>query len=118
MKQTGAIGIDRKEIKKNNSSNTTDLMAELFQKYKDLVLMISPEGTRKPNANWKSGFYYIASKARVPIVLGYADWAKKEAGLGKVIYPTNFEEDMKAIMDFYRNITGKHHQNFKLDERF
>lgn len=118
IKRTGAIGIDRKKIQQNANSNTTELMSELFQKYQDLVLMISPEGTRKPNTNWKSGFYYIASKANVPIVLGYADWKKKEAGMGKVIYPTNFEEDMKNIMNFYRNITGKHHKNFKLDERY
>jgi len=114
----GAFGLDRKKIKGDKKTNYTDLMAQLFTEHKDLVLMISPEATRGPNPHWKSGFYYIAQKAQVPIVLGYADYAKKEAGLGKVIYPTNFNEDMKSIMDFYRTISAKKPENFKLDEQY
>jgi 1-acyl-sn-glycerol-3-phosphate acyltransferase len=114
----GAIGIDRKKVKEKGGISTTDAMADLFKEYPDLVLMIAPEGTRSPNPNWKTGFYYIAQKANVPIVLGYADFSKKEAGIGLVIYPTNFEEDMKKIMHFYEGIEGKVPQNFKLDEKF
>lgn len=114
----GAIGLDRKAIETSKTANTTDAMAELFKQHKDFVLMISPEGTRSPRKNWKTGFYYIAQKAGVPIVLGYADYAKKEAGMGMLIYPENFEKDMKAIMDFYRGMQGKNPENFQLDERF
>ncbi len=118
LRSVGAIGVDKNLIQKNGSKNTTELMASLFKEHKDLVLMISPEGTRSPNSNWKSGFYYIAQKANVPIVLGYADYEKKEAGLGEVIYLSNFEEDMQKITSFYRNIKGKNPQNFKLDSKF
>lgn len=118
LRSVGAIGVDKNLIQKNGSKNTTELMASLFKEHKDLVLMISPEGTRSPNSNWKSGFYYIAQKANVPIVLGYADYEKKEAGLGEVIYLSNFEEDMQKITNFYRNIKGKNPQNFKLDSKF
>ena len=118
LKPAGAIGLDRKKIKENGNSNTTDEMAQFFKQYHDLVLMISPEGTRSPNSYWKTGFYYIAKKANVPIALGYADFKHKEAGIGMVIYPTDFDKDMKTIMDFYRNKTGKLPENFKLDERF
>jgi 1-acyl-sn-glycerol-3-phosphate acyltransferase len=118
LRSVGAIGVDKNFIQKNGSKNTTELMACLFKEHKDLVLMISPEGTRSPNSNWKSGFYYIAQKANVPIVLGYADYEKKEAGLGEVIYLSNFEEDMQKITNFYRNIKGKNPQNFKLDSKF
>ncbi len=117
MKPAGAIGLDRNKLKAGAGSNT-DLMALLFKEYPELVLMISPEGTRKPNENWKTGFYYIAQKANVPIVLGYADYSTKTAGVGKVIYPTNFEQDMIQITDFYREIKGCHPENFKLDKRF
>lgn len=113
----GAIGVDR-NVLKSKSVNTTDAMAELFKVETDFVLMISPEGTRGPVKNWKTGFYYIAQKAGVPIVLGYADYKKKEAGLGMVIYPENFEEDMHKIMEFYNGMTGQVPGNFILDERF
>ena len=115
---TGAIGVDRQSIKESKTSSTTDVMATLFSKHKELVLMIAPEGTRSPNENWKTGFYYIAQKAKVPIVLGYCDYENKVAGLGMVIYPENFENDMKKISDFYRDIKGARPENFKLDKRF
>lgn len=114
----GAIGVDRKKIIKNGSNNTTDVMAQLFTTYKDLVLMIAPEGTRRLSPHWRSGFYYIAQKANVPIVLGFADYAKKEAGLGQVLYPTDYEKDMKSIADFYRDKTGKNTANFQVDQRY
>lgn len=117
FKPIGAIGLDR-TILKSKSVNTTDLMADLFKLDNEFVLMISPEGTRGPVKTWKTGFYYIAQKAGVPIVLGYADYHKKEAGLGMVIYPHNFEEDMNKIMNFYQSMRGKISGNFILDDRF
>lgn len=117
LKSAGAIGIDREKLKSGKASNT-DLMANLFTEYPELVLMISPEGTRSPNENWKTGFYYIAQKAKVPIVLGFADYENKTAGTGLIIYPEDFETDMKKIMDFFRDIKGKRPENFKLDSRY
>ena len=118
LRSLGAIGIDRKQIQQHGPTNTTDHIAALFKEHQDLVLMIAPEGTRRPNPHWKTGFYYTAIKAGVPIVVGFADYAKKEAGLAMVIYPTKFEVDMKKITEFYRNITAKNPEHFKLDERF
>lgn len=113
----GAIGIDRKKLKLKQTSYT-DGIAQLFREKSDLVIMISPEATRSPNPHWKTGFYYIAQKAGVPLVLGYVDYAKKEAGLGMVIYPTDFEKDMATIMNFYGSMTGKKPGNFKLDQKY
>jgi 1-acyl-sn-glycerol-3-phosphate acyltransferase len=118
LKPMGAIGLDRKALANQKTLSTTDRIADLFKQFPKLVLMISPEGTRSPNKEWKTGFYYIAKKAGVPIVLGYADFNKKEAGFGKIIYPTDFEADMKEIMQFYKNIAGKKPANFKLDHRY
>ena len=118
LKPIGAVGIDRAKIKTGAVTSSTDLMAELFTEHKDLILMIAPEGTRSANDEWKSGFWHIAHKAGVPLVLAFADYAKKEAGLGKVIYPTEFDKDMRAIMDFYRNITACRPEKFKLDRRY
>jgi 1-acyl-sn-glycerol-3-phosphate acyltransferase len=114
----GAIGLDRKKIKELGKASNTDLMAALFHLYPELVLMISPEGTRSPNPTWKTGFYYIAQKAGVPLVLGYADYKKKEAGVADIIYPRNFESDMNQIMKFYQTVQAKKPDSFKLDRRF
>lgn len=114
LKSMGAIGLDRKKIQENGPSHSTDLMANFFQQEKNFVLFISPEGTRKANPNWKTGFYYIAQKAHVPIVLGYADYKNKVAGLGTYFYPKNFKEDMDKISQYYSTISAKVPENFCL----
>jgi 1-acyl-sn-glycerol-3-phosphate acyltransferase len=118
LKPMGALGVDRSKIKSGAVTSTTDLMANLFKQHKNLILMISPEGTRSPNDEWKSGFWHMAKKAQVPIALAYADYAKKKAGIGRVIYPSDFENDMRQIMNFYRHITPADPAKFKLDKRF
>lgn len=118
LRPMGAVGIDRTKLKGGGTASYTDVMADLFKQYPDLVLMIAPEGTRGPNPNWKTGFYYIAQKAGVPLALGYADYAKKEAGLGLLLYPTDFEKDMRTIMDFYAGVSGKKPSNFLIDEKY
>jgi 1-acyl-sn-glycerol-3-phosphate acyltransferase len=117
LKPAGALGLDRKKLQGGQASNT-DAMAQLFKEFPELVLMIAPEATRSPNKNWKTGFYYIAQKAQVPIVLGFADFGRKIAGTGPIIYPENFEQDMGQIMEFYQKIQGRRPANFKLDSRF
>lgn len=100
----GAIPVDRK---KNN--NLVAAMVDLFKVHPKLMMLVTPEGTRKYQPRWKKGFYFTALGAGVPIVLGYLDYAKKEAGIGPIIYPTgNFEEDLEKIKDFYRTITPKY----------
>jgi 1-acyl-sn-glycerol-3-phosphate acyltransferase len=94
-------------------------MAELFEQHQRIAVMVTPEGTRSLRKQWKTGFYYAALKADVPICLGYLDYANKIAGVGPVIYPSgNLETDMRQIMDFYRPIQGKHPELFSLDERY
>jgi 1-acyl-sn-glycerol-3-phosphate acyltransferase len=110
LRWAGGIPVDRK-----NSTNMVESISALFEKSKSLVITITPEGTRKYNANWKKGFYYIALRAKVPIALGILDYAKKEGGVGKVFMPTgNFEEDIKMIENFYRGRKGKYPENFNL----
>jgi len=111
----GAFGVERN---KANGINQTDMLANIFKEHQDFIMMISPEGTRSPNDQWKTGFYTVALKAQVPIALAYADYEKKEVGIAKIINPNVFEEDMKIISDVYSSITAKRPQNFKLDKRF
>ena len=72
------------------------------------MLAITPEGTRKKTAHWKSGFYYIALGARVPMQLAFLDYRRKAGGLGPLIMPSgNIEADMAVMRDFFSGIVGK-----------
>jgi 1-acyl-sn-glycerol-3-phosphate acyltransferase len=80
-----------------------------FNQSKQFALVITPEGTRRRVDKWKTGFYRIALGAGTPIVLGYADYEKREIGVGPAFYPTgNLEEDMEKIQAFYKGIVAKH----------
>ena len=116
----GGIGIDRGPRRPGDERPSyVEAMADLFRQHQRLAIMITPEGTRSRRTQWKTGFYYVALKAGVPICLGYLDYRKKEAGVGKVIYPGgDIEEDMRKMMDFYSGISPKYPELFSLDERY
>ena len=70
--------------------------------------MVPPSGTRSSVTKWKTGFYYIADGAKVPIVLGYLDYKRKVGGLGPLFYTTgDYQKDIKEIKAFYSNIQGR-----------
>lgn len=99
----GAIPINRK-----SSVKMVDYIVDLFKAQDDFVFAITPEGTRSYVKRWKSGFYHIAVKANVPLVLGSIDYKKKVAGLNKVIYPSgDVEKDLREILDYYKDIHGR-----------
>jgi 1-acyl-sn-glycerol-3-phosphate acyltransferase len=110
IKAFGGIPVDRQR-----STNVVLSITEMFKTQEHLILTIAPEGTRSLNHNWKRGFYYIALQARIPLVLGYLDYKKKEAGFGVVFEPTgNFEQDMIEIEAFYKTKTALYPEKFNL----
>ena len=110
LKVMGGIPLDR-----DKSRNDIKYVASLFDKKEMLHIVITPEGTRKLSRNWKRGFYFIAERAKVPIIFGYMDYGSKSGGIGGKIEPTgNFEEDFKKIEDFYRGKRARHPENFNL----
>lgn len=108
----GGIPVDR-----GHSKNLVIQLAEEFIKREKLVLTITPEGTRKPNLNWKRGFYFISFNARVPLVMGFLDYKTKTGGFGPLFYPTgNYEEDFYKIEQFYKTKTARFPEKFVLPE--
>ena len=110
MMWLGGISVDR--------SQSTNLVASSAQALVDatepIQLMIPPEGTRSKTRYWKTGFYYIATTAKVPILLAFMDYERKVAGLGKVFEPTgDIEKDMETIKAFYASVKGKHSSQFE-----
>ncbi|MCK4108544.1 1-acyl-sn-glycerol-3-phosphate acyltransferase [Acinetobacter radioresistens] len=120
VRAMGGIGIDRSPKKEGQArASMVQLMADLFKEHPHLVMLVTPEGTRAKQENWKTGFYHIAMTAGVPIALAYMDYKKKRAGVGKIIYPTgNYEQDMQEIMQFYANVEPKFPEKFSVDVRY
>lgn len=76
-----------------------------------------PEGTRSKTRYWKTGFYYIALQAQVPIVLAYMDYSTRHSGLGPVFTPTgDVDADMASIKAFYAPFKGKNPDQFNSKE--
>jgi len=92
-------------------SRSGDVVAHMIQVFKErprMIMVVAPEGTRKRASYWKTGFYYMAVGANVPIVMGFIDYVRKRAGFGPTLMPTGkIEADMEKIRAFYENITAK-----------
>jgi len=114
LRGVGAISIDRNPKESKQRITAVDAMAELYKTNENLVLMISPEGTRSPVTKWRTGFYYLAKKADVPIVCSYLDYKNKTAGIGPVFYPSeDLDIIMKKVQEFYTGVTPKFPEDFK-----
>lgn len=104
MYALGGIPVDR-----SKRQNFVDQIAERFAQADVLLLAIAPEGTRMRTDHWRSGFYYIAHAADVPIVLFFLDFARKLIGTGPMIHPSgDIHDDFETIRAFYGTIQGKH----------
>ena len=98
----GGAPIDRGNL------NRVDTIASIFENHDEFRLAISPEGTRKKITELRTGFYYIALKANVPIIPVAFDYGKKTVNIGKPFYPTsNYEEDLKILLGHFKGVLGK-----------
>jgi len=113
FKWLGAMPIDR-----SKSGTVIDHIIGLFRDQEEFVFAITPEGTRSYVEYWKTGFYTIAEKANVPIVMGYLDFEKKVTGIGPAIIPSGDREaDFKKIIEFYSHVHAKHPHLFNKTPR-
>lgn len=109
--QLGAIAIDRspKNVGMKQKRSMVDAMVDLINKRDQLIMMVTPEGTRKKVTRWKTGFYRVAEQANIPIILGYLDYRKKHAGIGPLFMPTgNIDADISEIQNFYKTKVAKY----------
>jgi len=119
MKPLGAIAIDRQPRgSQNERPSFIDALTDLFNANDELIILITPEGTRGRTEKWKTGFYHIARAAKVPVLLGYVDYKKKLTGITGPIYLSDYKTDMKKIMDFYQTIAPKFPEKFLTDISF
>ncbi len=112
MRWLGGIAVDR-----NKSSNLVHAAATtLVQSGQAMQLIVPPEGTRGRTRHWKTGFYYIAQQAQVPIILAFLDYEKRIGGLGPVFHVSgDVHRDMQEIKRFYAPIKGRRADSFSVD---
>jgi len=119
LRSLGAIAIDREPKKESGRISNVEAMAALFSANEKLAILVTPEGTRSLRTEWKTGFYYVAKTAGVPLVLGYLDYKKKEAGIGKILFPgDDMEADLREIMAFYAGVSARFPEKFSIDLRY
>jgi len=103
FKSLGGTPVDRT---KNN--NLVDAIVDVFKEKDEFILALSPEGTRKKVEKWKTGFYYIAKGANVPVVMATLDFGKKEVKISEPYYTTDDKEkDFEYFTSFYKDVLGK-----------
>jgi 1-acyl-sn-glycerol-3-phosphate acyltransferase len=103
LRSIGGVPVDR-----SKKEDLTTKIVEKFNSLEELALFVTPEGTRSFNPNWKKGFYHMAEKADVPMVLGFLDYSKRIAGVGPIYKATgDIDKDIEIIKEFYRGIKGR-----------
>jgi 1-acyl-sn-glycerol-3-phosphate acyltransferase len=95
-------------IDRSKNSDTVVSTAKIFTRRQVFRLALSPEGTRKKVTEWKTGFYYIAKEAKVPIVMVAFDYGKKQVKISDPVFTTdNKETDFKRYKEFFKGVVGK-----------
>jgi 1-acyl-sn-glycerol-3-phosphate acyltransferase len=90
-------------------------MAETAEQVSTYHRCITPEGTRSRVDEWKKGFYFIAQKAGIPILIYGLDYEKKHIKCTKTIIPTgDLEADMHEIKLYFKDFKGKRPELFTI----
>ena len=110
FRRMGGIPVER-----SRHTSMTDQLAQRAMESARFSLAVTPEGTRSRNAEWKRGFYYIALKAQLPILLYGLDFGTKTIVCKRTLVPSgNVDVDMRVIADYFSHFKGKHPENFAL----
>ena len=110
FRRLGGIPVNRQK-----KGSMTDTLAEPAQQSEVFRLCVTPEGTRKSNPGWEKGFYYIALKAGLPILLYGVDYERKLIQCTKVVVPTgDIDREMAEIKEYFKNFKGKHPEQFAI----
>lgn len=95
-------------LDRSSSQNKVETIAAIFNSRDEFRLALAPEGTRKKVNVWKTGYYYIAQAANVPIIPVAFDYKSKRAIINNPFYITNnIEQDTKVLRSYYKNVVGK-----------
>ena len=95
-------------VERRSNENQVEAIARLFSEKDTFRMAMAPEGTRKKVEEWRTGFYYIAKTAQVPIIMFTLDFENKRNHFSEPFYTTdNKDADFKFIKNFYKGVLGK-----------
>ncbi len=107
FKWTGGTPLDR-----TSGQNKVEAIAAIFEKHDEFRIAMAPEGTRKKVDVWRTGFYYIAQKAGVPITPVSFDYPTKTVKIGSPVLVTgSIETDLPELRKFFKGVVGKIPEN-------
>lgn len=105
-------------VNRQSAAKLVIQVSDLISTHDEIILTITPEGTRNLVKNWKKGYYFIAQHSNIPIYFGFLDYKKKLGGIGPGLKPSgDYNEDLKVIEDFYIDINARHPEKFSLSEQ-
>ncbi len=103
MRGLGGIPVER-----GARRNFVEQIVDMYNRKKDLVITMAPEGTRRRTDHWKTGFYHIALGAKIPIAMGFVDYHSKTCGVGGYFFPSgDVDADLDILRRFYADKVGK-----------
>ena len=104
LRSIGGYAVDR-----TKNTKLVDQIVEIFEKEEEFIMTITPEGTRSYVPKWKTGFYWVAVKAKVPIVMAGFDFERKVVEFSEPFDPSgDVDKDIAMMMDHFRNFKGKY----------
>ncbi|TDF42092.1 acyltransferase [Alteromonadaceae bacterium M269] len=104
-------------VERSKAHGVVNQLTEIFAKQNELVLCLSPEGTRKRIDQWKTGFVQIARHARVPVLLVGFDYQVKKIKIGPLVsVGDDIEVAMEKIYRFFSNVSAKYPESFYIPE--
>ncbi|MCF0182250.1 MAG: 1-acyl-sn-glycerol-3-phosphate acyltransferase [Muribaculaceae bacterium] len=108
MRSIGGIA-----VKQSKSTRVTDQVVQMFNTSEELIVAVTPEGTRSPRQQWRTGFLHIAHEAHVPIVLAYLDYGTRTACIDRIFEPTgDIDADMSSIKQYFSQFTARYPEKF------
>ena len=108
LRYCGAIPVNRKQ-----AGSLVTYISSIYAAQDEFVLIITPEGTRSPNANWKRGFHHVATTAGVPILVVYVDSTRRVIGVEGLMEPSDdIDSDMQTLKTFFDTKKGLKPQNY------
>lgn len=108
LRYCGAIPVNRKQ-----TNSLVNYIADIYAEREEFVLIITPEGTRSANPNWKLGFHHVATTAQVPILIVYVDSAIRTIGIEGLMEPSqDVNADLSTIKTFFDSKSGLKPENY------
>jgi 1-acyl-sn-glycerol-3-phosphate acyltransferase len=108
LRYCGAIPVNRKQ-----AGSLVTYISDIYAAKEEFVLIITPEGTRSPNAKWKRGFHHVATAAGVPILVVYVDSARRKIGVEGLMQPgEDIDADIQTLKTFFDTKKGLKPQNY------